>query len=87
MIDVQNGLGFKNMPELVRREMCGEFETKDLRKEQKNKYIRKKKEINKTLENDLYNCKYARSDIMEKIIKNCRGVKKCNDGVYRTERN
>ena len=43
MIDVQNGLGFKNMPELVRREMCGEFETKDLRTEQKNKYIRKKK--------------------------------------------
>ena len=24
---------------------------------------------------------------MEEIIKNCRGVKKCNDGVNRTENN
>ena len=25
--------------------------------------------------------KYVRSDLMEKIIKSCRGVKQCNDGV------
>ena len=30
MIDVQDGLGLKNMSDLVRREMCGNFETKDL---------------------------------------------------------
>ena len=27
--------------------------------------------------------KYAKNKLMEKIIKNCRGVKKCNDGVNR----
>ena len=29
MIDVQDGLGLKNMSDLVRREICGIFETKD----------------------------------------------------------
>ena len=28
MIDVQKGLGLKNMPELVKKEICGIFETK-----------------------------------------------------------
>ena len=27
--------------------------------------------------------KYARSDIMERTIKNCRGVKNSNDGINR----
>ena len=31
-------------------------------------------------------CKYARSDLMEKIIKNCRAVKKCNDGINRMKK-
>ena len=76
MKDVQDGLGIKNMPQFIRHEMCGIFETNDLTKEQKKKYIRTRKEISKTLENDPHNGKYTRSDIMEKIIKNCRGVKK-----------
>ena len=42
MIDAQNGLGIKTMPDLVRRELCGNFETKDLTEEQKSKYIRTK---------------------------------------------
>ena len=66
--------------------MCGIFETNDLTKEQKKKYIRIKKEISKTRENDPHNCKHARSDIMEKIIKNCRGVKKSIGGVNRIEK-
>ena len=33
--DVQNGLGLKSVPDLVRKEICGIFETKDLTKEQK----------------------------------------------------
>ena len=44
--------------------------------------MRTKKEIN----NELKNEKSVRSDVMEKIIKNCRGVKKCNDGVKRMEK-
>ena len=27
------------------------------------------------------NCKYIRNDLIEKRIKNCRGVKKSNDGI------
>ena len=29
--------------------------------------------------------KYVRNDLMEKVIKNCKGVKKCNDGKNRNE--
>ena len=34
-IDIQNGLGIKNMPQMVRQEMLGIFGTKNLTKEQK----------------------------------------------------
>ena len=50
------------------------------------KYIRSKNELNKKLKNDLYCCKYARNDVIEKIIKYCKGVKKCNDGVKRLDK-
>ena len=30
--------------------------------------------------------KYTKSDIIEKIIKNCRGIKKCNDGINRMKK-
>ena len=30
--------------------------------------------------------KYVRSDLMEKLIKSCRGVKQCNYGVNRLEK-
>ena len=75
MIDVQKGLGLKNVPDLVRKEICGIFETKNLTKEQKRKYIKTKWEIRK-IPTDHSKFKYARSDVIEKIIKNCRGVKK-----------
>ena len=66
--------------------MCGIFETSDLMKEQKKKYIRSAKEISKNLENDSHNCKYARNDIIEKVIKNGRGVKKSSDGVNKLDK-
>ena len=66
--------------------MRGIFKIKDLTEEQKNKYIRTKKEISKTLKNDYHNCKYAPNDTTEKIIKNCRGVRKCNGDVNRIEK-
>ena len=76
LIDVQNGLGLKSISELLRKEMYAIFEIENITKEQKKKYIRTKKK-----QNDYYNYKYVKSDLMEKIIKNCRGVKKCSDGV------
>ena len=86
IIDVQNGLGIKNMSDLVRRKICGIFEKNDLTENEKNKYIRSEYEITKKPIDNTQN-KYARSDIVEEIIKNCRGVKNCNDGVNRTEKN
>ena len=73
------------MPDLVKKEICGIFETKILIKEQKKKYIRTESEITKKpADNSKY--KYVRSDLMEKKIKSCRGVKQCNDGVNRLEK-
>ena len=84
-IDVQKGLDLKNMSDLVRKEICGIFETKTPTEEQKKKYIRTESEITKKpADNSVY--KYARSDLMEKMIKSCRGVKRCNDGVNRLEK-
>ena len=79
VIDVQNGLKLRNIPNLLRKEVCGIFETHDLTEKQKKKYKRTAKEISNELENDCQN-------IIEKIIKNCRGVKKCNDDINRTEK-
>ena len=72
MIDVQNGLDIKNISDLVRKEMQGIFETK-----------RAEKELDPECNS---NSKSARSDLMEKIIKNCRGVKKCKDGINKMEK-
>ena len=85
MIDVQKRLGLKNMSDLVKKEICGIFETKNPTKEQKKKYGRTESEITKKSA-DNFKYKYARSELMEKIIKNCRGVKQCNDGVNRLEK-
>ena len=86
MIEAQNGLGLKNISDLLRKEMYGIFETKNISKEQKKKYIKTKNEINNKLKNDHYNYKYVKSDLMEKVTKNCRVVKKCSDGVNKMEK-
>ena len=66
--------------------MIGLFGTKDLTKEQRKQYIRSRNEINKNLKNRYPCYKYSRSDITEKMIKNCRGVKRCNDGLDRKDK-
>ena len=49
------------------------------------KYIRSEYQITKYFkDSNLY--KYAKNKLIEKIIKNCRGVKKCNDGVDRLDK-
>ena len=85
MKDAQDGLGVKNICDLLRKEICGIYESKDLTEKQKKKYIRSAYKITKESTDD-HKMKYARSDIMERIIKNCRGVKKWNDSLNRTER-
>ena len=85
MCDVQKGLGIKNIYDLARKKICGIFKTKDFTEEQKRKYVRTEREISKIL-TDNSKFKYVRSDFMEKLIKNCRGVKKCNDGINRMKK-
>ena len=82
--DVENGLGNKNISDLLIKERQGIFETKKLTKEQKIKYVRSKFKIIKNFGDE--KGKYARNDIMEKIIKNCRGVKQSNDGLKRLDK-
>ena len=62
--------------------MC---DTKYPTEEQKRKYIRTEKELTKQ-DTDDSKITYVRSDLMQKIIKSCRGVKQCNDGVNRLEK-
>ena len=81
MFDVQKGLGLKSLYDLLRKELSRIYETK----EQKKRYIKTRKEINKSLEND-FNDKCVRNDLIEKVIKNCRGVKKCNDDINKIEK-
>ena len=45
IINVQNGLGLKCIRGLIRREICGIYETGNLTKEQKRKYMRSEFEI------------------------------------------
>ena len=45
MIDGQKGLGSKNLPDLVKTEICGISEIKNPAKEQKKKYIRTESKI------------------------------------------
>ena len=45
MIDVQNALGIKNISDLVRKEICGIFETQNPTKKQIRKYKLSQKEI------------------------------------------
>ena len=73
MSDVQKGLDIQNISNLVRKDIEGIYETKDFTKKQKRKYIRTEQEISKKPTDDS-KIKCFRSDLMEKIIKSCRGV-------------
>ena len=73
------------MIDLLKKEMCGMFGTKDITKEQKMRYIKSEQQITKNPKDNNWH-KYARNDITEKMIKNCRGVKKSNDGVNRLDK-
>ena len=73
MHNVQEGLGVKNMSDLVRKEIHGIFETKYPTKDQIRKYKRREKELDD-------NCNatfvYFSSDLMLRVIKNCRNEKR-----------
>ena len=74
MIDIQNGLGLKNMSDLVRKEIQGNYKTNNPTEKQVKEYKRSLQEITKDSMDDS-KFKYVHNDPMEKIVKNCRGVK------------
>ena len=69
MKDVGDGLGLKIMSDVVIKELngtcCDDFK----------KYKRSLQELTGSMHDNMKD-KYIRNDIAEKIIKNCRGVKK-----------
>ena len=84
MNDVQNGLGVRRISAITKKEIRGIIENRNPTREQKKKIIKSGQEINKELEKSRF--RYARNNIMEKIIKNCRGVKKFNDDMDRKDK-
>ena len=85
MYDIQKKLGLKNMSDLVRKEITAILGVNKCCDEDFKMYKRSLQEItNKMIDN--VKDKYIRNDIAEKIIKNCRGVKKCKDGVSRSDK-
>ena len=71
--DVQKGLGVKNISDLVRKEIHGIFETKNPTKDQIRKCKRREKELDNNCNSTFV---YDRSDLISRIIKNCRGEKR-----------
>ena len=84
MKGVGNGMGVKNISDLVLKEIYGICETKNPTKEQINEYKMTEREIYEkfgNLSEDELNTKsnkniYIRNDVMTTIIKRCRGEKK-----------
>ena len=85
MIDIQNGLGLKNMSDLVRKEIHGIFSTDKPMSKQIKEYKRSLQELTKCPMDDS-EIKYVCSDLIERIVKTCRGVKKCKDDTDRKEK-
>ena len=83
MKDVGNGIGVKNISDLVLKEIYGICETKNPTKKQVNEYKMTKREIYKKFTNlskKELNTKnnrkaYVRNDVMTTIIKRCKGKK------------
>ena len=74
MYDVQEGTGVKNVSDLVReKKIGGIFRTKNPTKDQIRKYKRREKELDY---NSTAPVVYVCSDLMSRIIKECRGEKR-----------
>ena len=78
MHDVQERLGVKNMSDLVRKEIHGIFETKNLTKDQIRKYKRREKELDNDCNSTFM---HVCSDHMSRMIKNWRGDKERREKI------
>ena len=84
--DIQNGLGIKNISDLVRKEILGRCDAKEPTEKQIKEYKRSEAEIDTKSIYASNVTKYARNDIIERIIKNCKYVKECNDGINKMQK-
>ena len=73
MCDVQKRLGFENIYDLLKKEIWGIYGTNKPKKEQRKQYKRREKELNYYSSSRF---RYARSDIILKIIMYCRKTEK-----------
>ena len=84
MKNVQDGLGVKNMSNLILKEIYGIYETKNLTKEQIKKCKMTERQIfgkQDNISEDELNTNssknvYVENDIMSSVIKGCKGEKK-----------
>ena len=84
MKNVTDGLGVQNIFDLVLKEICGIYETKNPTKDQIKKYKMTEREMFEkyaNLSEDKLNAKnnkdvQAKNDVMNTVIKRCRGGKK-----------
>ena len=84
MKNVQDGLGVKNMTDLILKEIYRIYETKNLTKDQIQKYKMNEREIFEKYDNlskDELSTKsiknvYVKNDLKTTVIKRCRGEKK-----------
>ena len=82
--NIHNGLGVKNISDLISKEIYGIYKTKNLTKEQIRKYKMTEREIfekyNNLSEDELSEKSnknvYVKNDVMSTVIKRCRGEKK-----------
>ena len=82
--DIGDGLGVKNISDLVLKEIYGIYEKRKLTKEEIKNYKMTEREIFEkfdNLSNDELNTKsskfvYVKNNVMTNIIKHCRGEKK-----------
>ena len=79
MKDVGDGLGLKNMSDMVIKEING-TSCSDCKN-----YKKSLQEITNNMHDNMKD-KYIRNDIAEKIIKNCRGVKKPKDNSNKNDK-
>ena len=75
MGDVEKGLSVKSLSDLVRKEIIGILGVHKRCDKDFKEYKRSLQEITQNMYDSIRD-KYIRNDIAEKIIKNCRGVKK-----------
>ena len=82
--DVHKSLDVKNMSDLILKEICGIYKTKNLIEKQIQKYKMTEREIFQKYDNlskEKLNTKtnknvYVKNDVMSTVIKGCRGEKK-----------